>query len=706
MKSFFEPKSIAVAGVSADSNKLGSIIFAKLLANSEKGLLKASVYALNPARTRIGDRPCYPSISALPEVPELLIVAVPVSMTLDLVREATAAGVRAMVLVTSGYAEAGRTELERRIGALAAASGTRVLGPNTIGLVDTTTGVDSLFLRPTKTLPDGSEIVSALEPRKGGVALITQSGYLGQMITEELTTNAIGIRAMVGTGNQLDVSVEDVIRYFADDAGTRVISVYLEGVSDGRRFMSAASYAARRKPLVVFKVGKTVGGAKAAFTHTASLVGDYDVYRAAFRQSGVIEAGDLQELVDLSISFSLLPTTSKRDIVIVTNAGGVGAIAADEAERCGLHVAPLSAGAEKRLRSELSDTSFISNSRLGNPLDLTATASTDEFVRVTRLALGLPEYGLSLVLPTHQTPAIGCDISELLSGVVLESRKPVAMCVMGESPLAARIHQDFTSKGIPSFPSPERGVRALAAIPAYESLSRAARSPLRLPTKGTKGGKPSPLSLRRISALLKSHGIAEPKSTVVHSESGLREASELGFPVVCKLLSRDLPHKSDAGGVVLDVRSIAELSAALEGFRRISTSKRIRFDGMLVQEMVEGGQELILGANRDPVFGPTVLVGIGGRLTEVLGEFALAIAPITSTEARALLSNTNLSRLLGGYRGGPRADIDRLAAIISRFSRILMENGTVDQLEINPLIVTDHGFVAADVRGVSRGPGR
>ena len=225
IRSFFEQKSVAVAGVSTDPGKLGSIIFANLLANARKGLLNASVYALNPAHDRIGDQPCYPKIAALPEMPELVIVAVPLALTLELVKEAADAGVKALVMITSGYAEVGRGDVEKKIGKIAASRGMRILGPNTIGVVDTRSGVDSLFLRSTKSLPGGGEVVSMLKPLEGEVTIITQSGHLGEIISEKLAANGIGIRALVGTGNQLDVSVEDVIQYFADDEHTRVMAV-------------------------------------------------------------------------------------------------------------------------------------------------------------------------------------------------------------------------------------------------------------------------------------------------------------------------------------------------------------------------------------------------------------------------------------------------------------------------------------------------
>ncbi|HMD78453.1 MAG TPA: CoA-binding protein, partial [Nitrososphaerales archaeon] len=340
IRRFFEPKSVAVAGVSVDPGKMASIIFANLRENAAKGLLKASVYPVNPAHRRVGGVRCYPSVRSLPEVPDLLIIAVPVSLTLPVVKEAAEAGVKAAVVVTSGFAEAGRKDLEMELARTASDSGMRILGPNTIGLLDTRSGVDSLFLPRTKPLPGGRNVASLIRPRKGSVAIITQSGHLGETISEELAANGVGLRAIVGTGNQADVSVEDLIGYFADDDHTKVIALYLEGVLDGRRFMRESARAANRKPVVVLKVGKTSVGAKAALTHTASMAGDYEAYQAAFRQSGLIEVPDIEGLVDACIAFSLLPPVSGKSLAILTNAGGVGAIAADEAQRLGLDVVP------------------------------------------------------------------------------------------------------------------------------------------------------------------------------------------------------------------------------------------------------------------------------------------------------------------------------------------------------------------------------
>ena len=701
MESFFRPKSIAVAGVSKDPDKLGSIIFANMLENQRKGLLNATVYAINPTHVRIGDQPAYPDLASLPENIELLVIAVPESHTVGLVRAAAKAGVRATIIVTSGYAEVGRGEGEEEIGRIARKFGMRIIGPNTIGVVDTISGVDSLFLRPTKRLPDGSEVPSMRKPLKGGIVVITQSGHLGQVVVEELAANGIGIRALVGTGNQADVSVEDTLEYFAADEDARVIAVYLEGLRDGRRFMRAAASAVNRIPVVVFKAGKTEVGARAALTHTASMVGDYEVYRAAFRQAGAVEARSLQELIDCSVALSMLPASGGNRLAILTNAGGVGAMSADAAQGAGLRVESLPAGVQKRLRSQFNPNGFIRNAALGNPIDLTATAPTTDFVRMTELVLGLAQVDVGLVLPTHQTPAIGYDIGRLMTEAIRKTKKPVAASVIGNSELASRIHQEFMKEGIPSFPTPERAVSALAAGVAYARLKREAQAPSYnlTPRRRLRGG--GPLTVAEVSRLLRSYGIDEPRSVVLRKSVDEGRLTRVRYPVACKLISKQLLHKTEAGGVVVDVKDRKEIESTFRRFERIARARKISFEGMLVQEMVRGGIELILGATRDKTFGPVVALGFGGTHAEVLHDYVLAVAPVKPDQVRRMLEDTRLGRVLGGYRRRARVNIDSLCRLVSNFSRILSENPSIEQIEVNPLMAAGSQLLAVDSRAIS-----
>jgi len=703
MSSFFEPKSIAVAGVSVDPNKLGSIIFANMVENRDSGVLKAPVYALNPAHDRIGDQPCYPSIETLPEVPELLIVAVPETQTLSLIRTAARAGVKAAVMITGGYAETGKASVEREIGKVAAKNGMRILGPNTIGLVDTWSGVDSLFLRPTKTLPDGSHVVSMLKPLKGEVAIITQSGHLGEVVAEELAASGVGVRAIVGTGNQLDVSVEDVIDHFAGDEHTRVISVYLEGLRDGRRFLEVAARAVRKKPLVVFKVGKTGVGARAALTHTASLVGDYEVYQAALRQSGAIEAHSLQELIDFSVSLLMLPPTKGKRLAIVTNAGGVGAIAADEAAVLGLKVDLLTAEARRRILSVFAGEAFMANVALGNPVDLTASVSSSQFVKAVEVVAARPEYDLLLLLPTHHAPGMEYDVGERLGEAIRQSGKAAACCVIGNSELASRIHMEFMSNGTPSFPTPERAVHALAAVPEYAASKKVVRETGISPRQPWRFSRSTgPLRQEEANSLLRSYGVEGPRSTIITNAKDVQSLEKLGFPVACKLLTSGALHKTELGGVALNLRNVTEAERAFAGFQRLAPREHIKFNGMLVQEMVKDGVELLLGGTRDPTFGPIVVLGLGGTYTEILHEYRIAVSPITATEAHRMLIGETLTKVLGGYRGGPRVNVDRLCEVVSCFSRIMVDNPPIEQMEVNPLTATRSRILAVDARVILR----
>ncbi|MDG7010314.1 MAG: acetate--CoA ligase family protein [Nitrososphaerota archaeon] len=699
MASFFAPGSIAVAGVSSDPEKMGSIIFANLLENRQRGVLGSSVYAINPTHGSVMGQRAYASVGSLPEVPELLVIAVPGPQALGVIESAAKAGVKAAIVVTSGYAEAGRADAEARMAEISAESGMRILGPNTIGVVDMASGVDTLFLRPTKTLPDGTQVASLLKPLRGGIAIVSQSGHLGQALIEELTAGGVGIRALVGTGNQADVSAEDVMEYFADDPETKVIVLYLEGVRDGRKFLSAARRASRSKPVVVFKAGKTPGGARAALTHTASLVGNYDVYSAAFRQAGVVEAASFQELADFAMALLMLPKPAGGRLAVVTNAGGVGTIAIDEAQEAGLRTDPLGKGVADRIRSEFKGSGLVYNAALGNPVDLTASVSTEELVRVVEEVVSSDGYDLGVVLPTHQTPGIDPDVAIRLIPAIRGTGKPVCVCVVGRSELASRIHLEFMKAGIPSFPTPERAVRALAAALKYAQMQKERTSlALAAAPKRNARGTDVPFTREELASLLASHGVGEPHSMVIKTQADLMGLKKWRFPVACKLLSPDLPHKADVGGVVLGVRSPEEAGASLARFQSLARKRKVRFGGMLVQEMVEDALELIVGCTRDPTFGPVVAVGLGGTYTELVRGLSLAVAPVTPAWAKSMISGGSLGALLKGYRGGPRASTAQLAKTVSKFSQILLEHPEIQEIEVNPLMARGREMISIDAR--------
>ncbi|HVP23871.1 MAG TPA: acetate--CoA ligase family protein [Conexivisphaerales archaeon] len=699
---FFEPRSVAVAGVSEDPEKVASIIYRKLVRNAQSGELKASVYALNPRYRSVFGHRCYPDIRSLPEVPELVVAAIPVESVRGLVGEAAKAGTKAIVIVTAGFGEAGRKGLESEILELARRGGVRILGPNTIGLLDTRTGMDTLFLPETKKLPSGEELPSLLPPIKGDVVIVSQSGHLGEIIGEELRANGVGVRAIVGVGNQLDVSVEDLLAFFADDDETKVMTVYLEGLKDGRRFLRMASEAAKKKPVVVLKLGRTRAGARAAVTHTASMVGDYGIYREAFREAGLIEARSLPELVDMCTAFSLSPPASGDRVLIITNAGGTGAIAADESEILGLKVNPPSPRLLARLKRRFRDSSFMNIVSLSNPLDLTATATTNEFVAVSKMLIGSGEYDLLLVVPTHQPPTIEYSIAERMERELKAAGKPVCVCTMGTSELANRLHAQFLGHGVPSYRSPERAVKALWALSEYAKAKRLppwSVPPTRTGSAARAVSRRGPVERADLDRLMARYSVPLPKSMVMTSKKEApKEESTVGYPAACKLLSVALQHKSEKGGVILGIRNRRELLGAFEKLRGLAKASGVPFEGMLVQEMVSG-IEVIMGSVRDATFGPVVIFGLGGVLTELLQDFATAIAPVSKEKAREMILSVRTAPVLQGYRGGPKVDVERLAELLARFSKILTENPSIEELEVNPMIVRGDRIVAVDVRG-------
>ena len=452
-------------------------------------------------------------------------------------------------------------------------------------------------------------------------------------------------------------------------------------------------------------MGKTRAGAHAALTHTASIVGNYDVYRAAFRAAGIIEAESLQELLDYCLTFSMLKQRPGRRLLISTNAGGAGAVAADEAELDGLEVRPLDGATANRVKRSFGGIPRSSVPPLGNPMDLTATVNTDFFVKATGEALAAPYYDMAVVLPTHQTPTVSPEIAQQMADRLLRSGKPASVCVMGKSELASMIHSEFLARGIPSFPTPERAVKSMAALSMYSMLCRSSR-PVRSLTvrvsRGTASTSEGYMPWMTIESLMDRYGIHLPRSVILASGIIGKGVERLKFPLACKLLSRELAHKTDVGGVILGVENKRELNSAVRRLIGLARSLAVRFDGILVQEMVKDGIELLLGATRDEVFGPTLTLGAGGKYAELIREYAVAIAPLDIGGARALASRTVVGKELGGYRGGPHK-ASELASLVSRFSRILLDHPRIHQIEINPLMVSDAGLSAVDVRVVVAG---
>jgi acyl-CoA synthetase (NDP forming) len=653
---------------------------------------------------------------------DLAVLALPAQFAEEALREAGEAGAAVAVVITAGYSEAGNLEAERRLAAAAREAGVRLIGPNCAGIMNT-----------------ANHLSASIEPRAlpGRVAFITQSGAVGGAVLGLAGTRGIGFSKFVSYGNRADLGEEELLEYLAADPETAVIALYLESVADGRRLLPVLAAAAAAKPVIAVKAGRTATGKRAASSHTGSLAGADEVFAAAFRRAGVVRAAGIEELLDLCDAFAHLPAPAGRRVAIVTNSGGPGILAADRAEELGLQVAEPPAQVRDSLRSFLSERCAV-----GNPVDLTVEGTGANYERTLRLLLeGGYDAAIAIDVSTPFLDTLGIARGVLAardalgagggaapaggapgrSNAVRPARKPIA-AVFAAGEVVAEAVRLLQASGMPCFPSGERAALALLRLREREELlaarERAARE--RAVREGPSGLLPEPRRLPWPSARpsgppaeLRGGLVPEPEGWAFLQGLGLpfpahrfcrsqREAAEaaaaLSAPQVLKVVSSQVAHKSDRGGVVLDLADAASVERAYadlaERFAGVS------FQGALLAEQVAGGLEVIIGLKRDPVFGPVVLAGMGGVWTELLHDAAVRLAPVDELEALEMLEGLKSAPLLAGFRGSPARDRQALAALIARVSLLALEFPEIAELDLNPVLLLPErrGVRIADVR--------
>ncbi len=698
IEAFFTPRGIAVVGVSTDPNKPSSAIFKRLLLNKEEGLLKVPIYPVNPKYEEVDGHKVYPSVSAIDGDVNLVIISIPAELTPQVIEDSGRKGVKAAVVVSGGFAESGRKDLEEKLVSVARKYGIRIMGPNTIGLLDPYTGVDTLFLPRRKKLSTGEELESLPKPERGNLAIITQSGALGEITMDSLLKSGVGTRALVGVGNQADLGVEEFMEYFADDEKTKAIMLYLEGVKDGRKFTRSAYKTLQKKPVIVLKAGKTGAGARAALTHTASMVGNIEVYRGVFKQLGMVEAKDIEEFIDFGKAFSYLDPPKGKRLLVISNAGGAAVLASDAAPPYGLQLPKFGEDEVEKLEELKKRRVILPMVVLSNPLDLTGSATNETIIETYRALATSDQFDMHLIIPTHQPPTLDEKVVDGVAEVARNVGKSVVGCELGESEWSKLIRRRLDEMGIPSYPTPERAVRALYSLTLYRRKEYAEPE---LAEKDRLEWLPEgEMRMDTASRVMKEYGIHMPESAFAHTpEEANKLAEGMGFPVVLKARVTGISHKTDIGGVILGLENGQEVERA---FREVSgrvSMKGFEFEGVYVQKMVPG-VEAILGSIRDEQFGPIVSVGVGGIYTELFHDISVRVAPVSKEEALEMLEELRLKKLLDGFRGMEPVDKDALAGLIERFSRILPENPSITQIEINPLMCTGREFYAVDVRGL------
>jgi acyl-CoA synthetase (NDP forming) len=467
LDAFFNPRSVAVIGATKKVDKAGHVIFKNFAANKQRGVFKGELYPVNPSEDSILGFKCYPSITCIPNEIDLIVVIVPAKIVPSIMEEATAKKVKGAIIISSGFKEVGNRELEDQVVEIAKKSGIRVLGPNCLGIYYSKTGVDTLFLPETKTLTTGDEVVATPRPMPGNIAMITQSGAFGVAALDYLTGRQMGVSKFVSFGNKCDVTESDILHYLLHDKETKVVLVYLEDIKDGREFIRIAKKVTARKAVVIIKSGKSAAGARAAASHTGAIAGSDKIYDAAFMQSGVIRARDMEEFFDVGKALAMQPPALGINIGILTDAGGPGVMTVDESELLGLSVEHFSEGTSRKFEELKEKGVILKIAATSNPVDLTGSV-TDEMFEISANIMFEDKdiYGI-ILLGLHHMPGLREKYIDGTVKVASKFCKPIVMCDIGETEMALYTRSRFDKLGIPSYSSPEDAARAMKALVTY-----------------------------------------------------------------------------------------------------------------------------------------------------------------------------------------------------------------------------------------------
>lgn len=696
LEAIFAPQSVAIVGASPDPSKLGHRVLKNVVENGYQG----RIIPVHPTAAQVLGLSAAPSVAAIDGPVDLAVLVVPPQAVLTVVDECGAKGVRGLVVITAGFKEVGGAgrELEHQLVERVRRYQIRMVGPNCLGIIDTTTCLNASF--------------AALMPSPGQIAFMSQSGAICTAILDWSKSEGIGFSRFVSLGNKADVDEVALLKAWGGDPDNRVILAYLEGISDGPGFVQTARAVTRTTPVIAIKSGTTDAGTKAISSHTGSLAGSEKAYEAAFSQSGIIRAQSMEELFDFALAFAYQPPIAGERIAIVTNAGGPGIITADAIERSGLTLARLTSATIEHLRAELPPTANVFN-----PIDVIGDARADRYEVALRAALADPNVDAAIVLFTPQAGSEPELTAELTARLARDQPKPVVASFMGAISIGPALEL-LNRERIPNYAFPERAVAALRAMarhrawtqrPAGEYASFEADRP-RVRQVFDQVRASGRVALGEIEAreVIEAYGMRLPQSRLARSpEEAAQIAAEIGFPVVMKISSPDILHKSDIGGVKVGIADPAAARDAYEliEYRARKYSREAQIWGVLVQEMVPKGREVLVGVTRDPQFGPLVVFGLGGIYVEVLQDVAFRLAPVSRQEAAEQVRSIRTYALLQGVRGEPPADIAAAEEVILRVSQLVTDFPEIVEMDINPLVVNNQGqgAVVLDARIILQG---
>lgn len=692
IKYLFEPRSIAVIGASHEKEKIGYKVFENILQGGYKG----KVYPINPKGGEVLGHKVYSSIEDVPGVVDMACIVIPAKFVFDAVKSCAKKGVKYLPIITSGFSEIGNNEEEKKIVAFARKSGMRVLGPNIFGIYSSTSSMNATF-GPDNIMP-------------GGVAIVTQSGALGLSMIGKTSVEKIGLSAIVSVGNKADIDEAELLEYLVKQDSTKIVLMYIEGVRDGEKLVRTLKQVSKKKPVIVIKSGRSKRGAIAVASHTGSLAGADNIFADIMRQCGVLRAESITEAFDWCKFLANAPLPKGRNTVIITNGGGIGVMAADACEKFRVDLydnPPLLKAAFSPVTPDFGSTK--------NPIDLTGQATSRHYNAALDAALKNPDI--------HSVIALYCETAvfdaENLTSLISENfkrfkaaGKPLVFSVFGGERIEKSL-DELRALGIPAFDDVYSGVSCIGAMEDYCDYKESATGEVEeadidteaieaIAEAAIKDGRQFFLAAEG-QKIMKLSGVRTPKTRIAKNlDDAVKHANEVGYPVVMKVISRDILHKSEVGGVVLDLETDKEIIAAYESMMHKckSVMPNAVIEGVEIAEMVKSDTEIIVGARRDEKFGPIVMCGLGGIYVEVMKDISFRAAPLNRKEIMNMIKEIRSYPLLLGVRGEEKRDIDALVDTIIKIGTIIRRCKSITDIEINPVSVypQGEGVRAVDIR--------
>ncbi len=689
VKPFFEPRGVAIIGASDRPDKLSHGILKNMLQYGYAG----GIYPVNPKNSEILGKPCYADILSVPDPVDLAVIILPASAIPAVLDDCGKKGIKAVTVISGGFKEVGEAgkQLEAQILEITKKFNMRMIGPNCVGTFNLVTGMNTTFIKGL--------------PARGGIGFVSQSGAVCGGIVDHVLGKGVGFSHFLSLGNEADVTETDMMEYLADDADTTVIAIYAEGIRDGRRFIDTAKKITAKKPILILKAGRSEEGARAVSSHTGSLAGSHAAYQAAFKQSGVIEVTNATDLLNAAMALDWLKLPKGSRTAIITNAGGPAALASDSLAENDIQLASISAETQARLREKLNPAAQVSN-----PIDMLGGATELEYGHA--LESVLMDEGVDMVLAVLVPQALVDPVKVAQSFVeaAKKSDKPVLACMMGSySVQEARdlLHRNH----LPMTDYPEQTGVIFGALRQYSEIRQLHEITNRFAVK--KDHAQADNIFRSSSAkvwgehvtrpLLDAYGVSLVEGELAADLSAAQKAAaSLGYPVVVKVASQDVLHKSDFGAIAVNIGNDKEMESAYQ--RILGNVKKhapnAAIEGVLVEKMAPKGLEVIIGMKRDPGFGPLMMFGMGGVFVELFKDVVFRVAPLTYADAQEMVADTKAYKLLSGWRGSQESDIEAIIENILRLSELATDFPQIQEIEINPLLVLPkgQGALALDCR--------